>query len=220
MREIFSENRGLTLSVRLYGLLLAAYPAEFRREYGPHMAQLFRDRCRDEQRRRSRSARGSLLRVWVETILDLARTAPGEHLRNGGRGVQLMKALLKIAAALVAYVVLFMLAGKFLLAAREHLPYLITTLMDSLIAIGILFNFLFLVFSTTGWLKAGRAVVISGIVTAALVIAMVSAIALSHPVEDRPSGAGILGLVVSFLFWFGVHWWWAQRRNTGRQVVV
>jgi hypothetical protein len=28
MREIFSENRGLTLSVRLYGLLLAAYPAE------------------------------------------------------------------------------------------------------------------------------------------------------------------------------------------------
>ncbi len=219
MREIFSEKRGLKLSVRLYGLLLAAYPAEFRREYGPHMAQLFQDRCRDGQRRRSRGARGSLLRVWAETILDLARTAPDEHLRNGGRGVQLMKALLKIAAALVAYVVLFMLAGKFLLATREHLPYLITTLLDSLISIGILFNFLFLIFNTTGWLKAVRAVVISGIVTAALVIMMVVAISLGSPASG-PGGAAILGLVVSFLFWFGVHWWWAQRRSAARQIVA
>src|SRR5215469_4766468 len=32
---------------RMYSLLLHVYPRDFRREYGPHMRQLFRDRCRD-----------------------------------------------------------------------------------------------------------------------------------------------------------------------------
>jgi signal peptidase I len=31
----------------MYALLLYAYPRDFRREYGPQMRQLFRDRCRD-----------------------------------------------------------------------------------------------------------------------------------------------------------------------------
>jgi len=31
---------------RMYSLLLYAYPRDFRREYGPQMRQLFRDRCR------------------------------------------------------------------------------------------------------------------------------------------------------------------------------
>lgn len=222
MREIFSANRKLALSVRLYRLLLAAYPAEFRQEYGPHMAQVFRDRCRDAQR--GQGGRGSvrlagLARVWMETMLDLARTAPEEHLQNGGRGVHLMKALLKIAAALVAYVVLFMLAGKFLAATREHLPFLVGTLLDSLISIGILFNFLFLVLFTTRWLNPLRAVLVSGIITSVLAVAMVAAIAFGNPANGRPNGAAILGLVVSLLFWFGVHWWWAQRRSAARAAV-
>ncbi len=33
----------LALSVRIYSLLLYAYPAPFRREYGHPMAQLFKD---------------------------------------------------------------------------------------------------------------------------------------------------------------------------------
>jgi hypothetical protein len=215
MREISSSaNKSLAVSNRLYRLLLAAYPAEFRHEYGAHMAQVFRDRCREEQgRRRGVGGSAGLARVWMETILDLARTAPEEHLHNAGRGVRLMKALLKIAAALVAYAVLFMLAGKFLASTREHLPFLVGTLLDSLIAIGILFNFLVLIFVNTGWLAAKRAVIISGIITSVLVIAMVSAIALSQPVNGRPNGAAIMGLVLSFLLWFGVHWLWAQRKN-------
>lgn len=87
------------------------------------------------------------------------------------------------------------------------------TLIDSLVAIGILFNFLVLVFFTTRLLTATRAVVISGIITSLLMIAMVAAIALSQPVEGRPNGAAIMGLVLSFLLWFGVHWLWAQRKH-------
>ena len=42
---------------------------------------------------------------------------------------------------------------------------------------------------------------------------MVAAIALSHPADGRPNGAVIMGLLVSFLVWFGVHWFWAQKKN-------
>jgi hypothetical protein len=70
-----------------------------------------------------------------------------------------------------------------------------------------------MLFRTKGWLAAKRAVIISGISTSVLVIAMVSAIALSQPVDGRPNGAAIMALVLSFLLCFGVHWLWAQRKN-------
>jgi hypothetical protein len=41
-------SRSLVLSDRIYQVLLWAYPASFRREYGPHMTQVFRDTCRAE----------------------------------------------------------------------------------------------------------------------------------------------------------------------------
>lgn len=207
-----SANKSLLVSARLYRLLLAAYPSEFRQEYGAQMAQVFRDRCREEQERRGRSSI-ALARVWWETILDLARTAPEEHLQQAGRGVRLMKALLKLAAAVVVYAVLFVLIGKFLAGNRDRLPFLVGTLIDSLVAIGILFNFLFLVFFSTQMLTAVRAVITSAVITSVLVIAMVAAIALGQPAGDRPSGSVIIGLIASFLVWFGVHWFWAQRKQ-------
>jgi hypothetical protein len=40
-----------SVSERVYKALLVAYPKEFRRAYGLHMAQVFKDLCREEQRR-------------------------------------------------------------------------------------------------------------------------------------------------------------------------
>ena len=40
------RSRILSVSQKLYQISLFAYPAEYRREYGPLMAQLFRDLCR------------------------------------------------------------------------------------------------------------------------------------------------------------------------------
>lgn len=57
----------IDLSVRLYQLLLAAYPASFRQEYGEAMVQLFRDTARDAYRRRG--LRG-LRAVWLGTLAD------------------------------------------------------------------------------------------------------------------------------------------------------
>lgn len=57
-------------AVRIYRALLFAYPAEFRHEYGSEMAQLFEDRLHSEP----------ALRVWLDTLPDLAFSAVKEHL--------------------------------------------------------------------------------------------------------------------------------------------
>ena len=49
---------------------LFAYPAEFRHEYGSQMEQLFEDRLHSEP----------WLRVWLDTLADIAFSAPKEHL--------------------------------------------------------------------------------------------------------------------------------------------
>ncbi len=91
------------LSEKIYRLLLTAYPAEHRREYGEPMAQLFRDRMiRDGGGVRS-------LAVWAHTIIDLMRTAPRERREAGqtphpiaGRAVPHLASLLIWPAILVA----------------------------------------------------------------------------------------------------------------------
>ena len=54
------------LSCRIYRLLLIAYPSDFRDEYGPLMAQLFRDRYRDEAKRKQKLA---IVSYWFEVRL-------------------------------------------------------------------------------------------------------------------------------------------------------
>ena len=67
------------VSVRIYSWLLAAYPGRFRAEYGIHMAQVFRDVCRRDYRRRGLRGMAAL---WARTSLDLARTTVEEHLQR------------------------------------------------------------------------------------------------------------------------------------------
>ncbi len=52
----------MKIAFRIYGLLLLAYPPEFRRRFGGEMLQVFHDRCRDEA-----SAR-ALAGFWWRTL--------------------------------------------------------------------------------------------------------------------------------------------------------
>jgi hypothetical protein len=63
-------------SVRVYRALLAAYPAKFQKEYGPHMLQVFRDCCL-----RALGQRGTngMLKLWAVTLFDLVQSAVSEH---------------------------------------------------------------------------------------------------------------------------------------------
>src|SRR6266496_6775296 len=74
-----SEPKPVALSARIYQRLLALYPKEHQREYGPLMAQLFRDQCRDawaEARERG------LALLWLHIAIDLVKTSMLEHLQN------------------------------------------------------------------------------------------------------------------------------------------
>ena len=82
------EPEGLiAFSTRLYRLLLALYPRAHRREYGPLMAQAFRDLCREAWPAGSYRA---LAGLWARTLVDLLRTAAREHLAGLAQGGALM----------------------------------------------------------------------------------------------------------------------------------
>lgn len=59
---------------RLFRLLMRLLPAEFRGDYEREISATFR------AERRAASSRAGLTRVWLATIADIFRTAPGEHL--------------------------------------------------------------------------------------------------------------------------------------------
>ena len=61
-------------SERLYRILLRAYPAGYRREYGEAMAQCFRDQLR------AADTAGARVRLWFRTMADLARSIPARYL--------------------------------------------------------------------------------------------------------------------------------------------
>ena len=72
-------------SVSLYGLLLRAYPSGFRHEYGPHMAQVFRD-CL--LRSYYHNGLPGVLSLWILTLIDYLKSVIEEHLQ---RGIQMSK---------------------------------------------------------------------------------------------------------------------------------
>jgi hypothetical protein len=73
------HGRAVSGSERFYGVLLAAYPKEFRRAHGREMAQVFRCMCREEV---VSGGRGGLTRLWVRTLWDLLATALAERIKK------------------------------------------------------------------------------------------------------------------------------------------
>ena len=110
-----ARQQGSSRSGRVYEALLVAYPKEFRREYGPHMAQAFRDLYREK---RSDGAWG-VLRLWARTLLDLAATAFAERSKTtrgsllalGGRILTLRRFMLFNAIILLVFGFVFANAG-------------------------------------------------------------------------------------------------------------
>ncbi|GCE11442.1 PP2C family protein-serine/threonine phosphatase [Tengunoibacter tsumagoiensis] len=80
-----STHWALVYSERLYAVLLAIYPPDFRRDYQQEMLQTFRDCCRDAL---SQGGLQQILSLWGITFFDLCRSASIEHM------IQLKKAFL------------------------------------------------------------------------------------------------------------------------------
>jgi uncharacterized membrane protein len=74
-----SVEHPIAVSVRVYQVLLSAYPTKFRQEYGSHMVQVFRDCCLRAVRQ---GGGNGMARLWLVTILDLLRSLIEEHTRK------------------------------------------------------------------------------------------------------------------------------------------
>lgn len=201
-----SCNKSLRLSQGFYRLLLAAYPAEFREEYGREMLLLFRDLCLEEARANRRLG---IARVWIRALVDLAHSAPQERLQNFKKEFAPLKALKTITLALIVYAVVVIVVGKLLVSGRAYLPYALGAMLDSLLSIGIAFNFVVLILMTTKLLspvKAVRAACVAVVFFVTMFLALISPSA-------RPNAVALTTLVLSLLFWFGAHRLWAHRKE-------
>jgi hypothetical protein len=99
--------RSVEFSVRVYEMLVKAYPASFRREYGDEMTLVFREQMRDAWR--ERGAAGVAM-AWFRVLGDLACTAPEEHFHELQRRIAMKSAamgVLSVVLATIAYVALY-----------------------------------------------------------------------------------------------------------------
>jgi hypothetical protein len=173
------------------------------------MEQVFRDCYRAEQLNRGRLGVGSL---WFRTLLDLARAAPREHLENLGKENAFMKHLGKNALALVVSIALIVIAFLLLSYGRKHEVSTILVFgraLDALVTAGIVGNLIiFLLVTLTRFnplrLALWTLLAVNG------VLFLVAAIIGSKVDPAFNLGGVLLGYILSFGFWFGLHWIWSK----------
>jgi hypothetical protein len=194
---------------RLFQMVLFAYPREFRYEYGKEMAQFFGDCYRAEKMNRGGLGVGGL---WFRTLLDLARTAPREHLENLGKDNAIMNNLGKNALAFLGSIVLIVIAFLLLSYGRKNEVSAILVFgraLDALVTAGIVGNLIiFLLITITRFNPLRIALWTLLAVNGALFI--VAAVIGSKVDPSFRFGGVMLGYIVSFLFWFSLHWIWSK----------
>lgn len=80
MKRISQDPSPISFSLSLYETLLKTYPSGFRHEYGPHMAQVFRDCCLRAYRL---DGLPGMLSLWTHTLLDYFKSVIEEHIQKG-----------------------------------------------------------------------------------------------------------------------------------------
>src|SRR6185503_6841210 len=136
----------MNLSTRVYGLLLLAYPPEFRQEFGSQMLQVFRDSYRAEARS------GSVPSFWLRTLLDLILTAAKERAdRSGTKGI-FMNRRSDTMVLLVAIGIIIIAVVIQRYAMRNNVAFILLFgyFLDALIVSGVIGNLIvFLLNKTT-----------------------------------------------------------------------
>jgi hypothetical protein len=200
----------MTLSQRLFHLLLLAYPRQFRHEYGSQMTQLFRDCYRDQT---SRNATGIWV-LWLRTVSDLFISAPREHLERLRRENSFMSNPQRTVLALVTCLAIIVVAFLLLSYGRSHQVnsiLLFGRTLDALVTAGVVGSLIIFLLRLTRLDPVKTAL---GTMLVVNSILFVLAWAISSRVDPQFNLPGLLiAYVVSFLFWFAVHWIWARSKG-------
>ncbi len=195
--------------------MLKAYPGEFRREYGPHMAQVFRDCGRAAESRKSPFV---LMDFWLVTLLDLVKTAPKEHVDNLRKEKSLMNNLRRDVLALFGCIAIIVVAFLLLSYGRAHQVSSILLLgyaLDAMVVTGVIGNFIVFILVKTTKLNPLRTALWTFLIVNAVPAIALTVIGGRIDPQFR-LGATMFGYLVSFLFWYGLHWIWAQGKGNQR----
>ena len=192
----------MNIAIRLYGWLLLAYPPEFRRAFGDEMLQVFRDCYRAE------ASSGSLPNFWLRTLLDLVLTAAKERADSTGRKGILMNRRSDAMALLgcIGIIVVAFLLHRY--GVRNNFPYIawFGYILDALIVTGVIGNFIVFLLSMTTKLNPVRTAVSVFAVVHAVLLLLIVVISRNGP---SVNWAGVLiGYLVSFVIWVGLHFTW------------
>ena len=205
----------LPASQRFYAMVLKAYPADFRREYGPHMAQVFRDCYRAAE---SRKRTFLLIQLWLMTLFDLVKTAPKERVDSLRKERSVMKNLGRDALAVFGCVAIIVVALLLLNYGRAHQVSSLLLLgyaLDAMVVTGVIGNFIVFLLVKTTKLNPLRAALWTFLMVHGLPVIGLAIIGSRIDPQIR-LGVIVIGYVVSFLFWYGLHWMWAQTKGNQR----
>ena len=195
---------------RIYELLLFAYPAEFRREYGLQMTQVFRDCCREQHRKGNTLG---LAWVWLHTLSDLIHSALKERMDNFGKEDSVMNNLRRDALALfgcLAIIVIAFFALKFGRTNQVFSTLMLGYILDAIMMAGVLGNFVVFLVAKVTKLNPLRAAFWTFLIISVIGVTLAAIIGMKVDPQFNLAGV-IVGYVVSFLFWYGLHWMWSQK---------
>jgi len=197
----------MSLSKRLFQLMLRAYPREFRLDYGPDMTQLFCDCYRDLQRPGLIPA----IAFWRRMIWDVIRTAPSERCEALERRYKAMKNLksnlIGLLACIAILIVMFLLLGYL----RQHqVATMLGFSLDAIITAGIVSNLIIFPLTIATRLSAFRTVLWTLLVVNGALLLLATLIGIRVGGFNFP--AVLASYVVSFLFWLSFHWLRSQIR--------
>lgn len=193
----------MKIAYRIYGLLLLAYPPEFRQRFGSEMLQVFRDCCRADARRRT------LPVFWLRTFVDLVLTAAKERIDRSGREGVLMGRRKDLMAMLACLGIIVMAALLLSYGRRNEVSSILMFgyVLDAIVTTGVVGNLnVFVLTKATRFNPFRIALWTFAVVHAVLLVFVALLAGGSDPRFDL--GNVVVGYVVSFLLWTGLHWTW------------
>src|SRR5689334_23043295 len=192
------------LSCRIYRLLLAAYPADFRHEYGQSMLQVFRDSYRDASVRQGKLA---TINFWLAILRDLIVSASRQHIENAGEVNGAMNNIRRDVMAVAGCAVIILAAFMLLNYGRAHEVgslLVFGRVLDAVVVTGILGNLVvFVLVKLTRW-DSFRIACWTFLVVSALPALLLAVIGSRIDPQFR-LGATMLPYTVGFFFWILLH---------------
>lgn len=205
MNKALAREKKIFLFV--YSILLLTYPKSFRQQFGSQLALLLCDCQRDAR------TLPALIELWLRTLVDLVRTAPREHLQNMRKDNGFMNKLRTDLVAIGGCMMIIIAAFLLLNYGRSHQVSAIVLfghVLDALVFTGVVGNVIAFLLMRLTTLKR-----LSVALWTFLIVSLVTAVALTvigGRVDPNFNAANVvMGYLVSFLFWYGLHWLWAHK---------